>query len=439
MLKGSLLRRRPGFIVGVLAGVALVFAARLFINRTAVADWIISPLLMVDTSGPADAIVALGAGVTGDCLPNQYTVQRVLLSARLLKEGRAPFVLYTGSSDQSCPVAVVMAELARQVGVPESSIEIEPAARNTHENAERSALLLRALGVKRVLIVTDRLHMRRATDSFIHLGFQIERAAVPLYAHGDNVSMLYAGLREFLAIRYYQSQGWIRTAQSSQAIEEKTQVSATREKVSHPDGPIVLLGASYAKGWEMREVARIPIVNRGVSGEQSFQLVARFERDVVEAAPRSVIIWGFINDLTNSGPDIDATVVKIRDNYLRLIELSKTNGIEPILTTEVTMRTKDSWTGTLASWVGALRGKEAYQDRINRHVMATNGWLVELAKREGLQMLDLQSVLGERGGRRRAEFAKDDGSHITPAGYMALTSYAKPLLDRHFAPAQSGS
>jgi uncharacterized SAM-binding protein YcdF (DUF218 family)/lysophospholipase L1-like esterase len=424
----------------VLCGVLLVFAARLFINRTPVADWIVSPLLMVDTSGHADAIVALGAGVTGECLPNHYAVQRVLLSARLWKEGRAPFILYTGASNQSCSVAAVMAELARQVGVPESNVQIEPAARNTHENAERSALVLRALGVKRVLVVTDRLHMRRATDAFAHQGFHVERAAVPIYAaHEDNVSMLSAGLREMVALRYYRIQGWIGTAHSSDTMEEERQVSVKTENISHPDGPIVLLGASYAKGWEMPAAANIPIVNRGMSGEQSFQMLDRFERDVVAVGPRSVIIWGFINDLTNSGVDVDATVARIHDSYVRMIDLSRTHGIEPIVATEVTMRTKDSWSETLASWIGALMGKEAYQDRINRYVIATNAWLVELARKEGIQVLDLQAVLGEKGGRRRAEFTNDDGSHITAAGYFALTSYARPFLDRHFAPAQSGS
>ena len=34
--------------------------------------------------------------------------------------------------------------------------------------------------------------------------------------------------------------------------------------------------------------------------------------------------------------------------------------------------TEQTWRDTLASWVGAMLGKEAYQDRINRDVLVIN-------------------------------------------------------------------
>jgi uncharacterized SAM-binding protein YcdF (DUF218 family) len=81
---GRRLWARPGlFIRGVLAGVVLVFASQFLINRTTAADWLVSPLLLRDSNGTADVIVALGAGVTGNCVPNQNAVRRVLLAARL--------------------------------------------------------------------------------------------------------------------------------------------------------------------------------------------------------------------------------------------------------------------------------------------------------------------------------------------------------------------
>ncbi len=72
-------------------------------------------------------------------------------------------------------------------------------------------------------------------------------------------------------------------------------------------------------------------------------------------------------------------------------------------------------------------------DYINGHVAAVNGWLRQVAQREGLALLDLQPVLADGAGRRRPEFSQPDGSHITQRGYDALTSYARPILERHFS------
>ena len=73
------------FVAGVLCGVLLVYAGRLSINHTPFADWIIAPLLTDDSPADerADAIVALGAGVVGECRPNHFGASRVLLAGRL--------------------------------------------------------------------------------------------------------------------------------------------------------------------------------------------------------------------------------------------------------------------------------------------------------------------------------------------------------------------
>ena len=204
-------RWRPrGYLAGLLCGVLAVFAAQFLINRTPVADRLMSPLMLPDTSGSGEAIVALGAGVIGDCVNNANGVRRVLLAARLWKSGRAPLVVFTGGPPgTACPAGEAMAELAKEIGVPESGIKTEVASRNTAENGSLTAPLLRALGVRRVVLVTDRLHMRRAEGVFRHQGFEVERASVPIYeGHDDNMSMLRLGLREMIALLYYRLRGW---------------------------------------------------------------------------------------------------------------------------------------------------------------------------------------------------------------------------------------
>jgi uncharacterized SAM-binding protein YcdF (DUF218 family) len=198
------LARRP-FLAGVLCGVAGVLAATTIVNNTPIADWLVGPLLVRDGADRADAIVVLGAGVVGGCEPNQNGVRRVLLAARKYREGLAPIVLFTGGpSGEACTIGTAMASLARDIGIPAAAIRVEERSRSTWENGQFSAPLLHREGARRLLLVTDRLHMLRAAGVFSRLGFEVESASVPIYAgHADNVSMLTAAIREVAALAYY--------------------------------------------------------------------------------------------------------------------------------------------------------------------------------------------------------------------------------------------
>jgi lysophospholipase L1-like esterase len=335
-----------------------------------------------------------------------------------------------------------MSELATRIGIPATAIIVESASTTTRENAELSAPLLQARRFRRLLLVTDRLHMPRAEGVFRNLGFDVLRASVPIYeGHINNTDMLAAGLREYIALAYYRTRGWLdsREPHAAQAVvpalsdSEVEGSTGVTIPISNPDGPIVVLGASYAGGWKMAAVGARPVINKGVAGQQSFEMLERFERDVVAARPRAVVLWGFINDIFRApGGRIEDVLPRVRDSYLAMIALSRRYGIEPVLATEVTVRPNDGALETLAGWIGRLRGKESYQDRINRYVMENNRWIVDLARREDLLLLDLQAALAEPGGRRRRQFTAADGSHITPAGYDALTTFAQPILERHF-------
>lgn len=193
---------------------------------------------------------------------------------------------------------------------------------------------------------------------------------------------------------------------------------------------LVVLGASYAGGWDPTlPVAGYRMVNKGVSGQQSFEMLARFEGDVSGLKPDAVIIWGFINDVFRSDrSQIDQTLRRTRESMLAMVELAKKSGISPILATEVTIRTKDGWLEALESMIGRILGKSSYQDYINGHVIETNRWIKETAIRENIPLLDFEKVLADQSGLRRKEFALPDGSHISIRGYEALTQYAQNQL-----------
>lgn len=193
---------------------------------------------------------------------------------------------------------------------------------------------------------------------------------------------------------------------------------------------LVIIGASYAKGLSPKEpLAGYQVVNKGVNGQQSFEMLERFESDVVGNKPDAVIIWGFINDVFRSDRSwIDQTLKRTRDSIVAMVAMAKKAGITPILATEVTIRNKDGWREAIEASIGSLLGKSSYQDYVNGHVVATNRWIRDLAAREGLVLLDLESVLVDQHGVRRKEFSRPDGSHISLQGYEALLQYTEERL-----------
>jgi lysophospholipase L1-like esterase len=302
------------------------------------------------------------------------------------------------------------------------------------------------------LVVTDALHMKRAAGAFARFGYIVERAKVPAYlGYGANLTMLRAAAREAAALLYYRAKGWVapldrRPDKAAGGHEHRPDGRLSRggdtavAGDSIPSQPIVIAGASYAGGWKIDGVAGRRVINSGVSGEQTTEVLGRFERDVVAQRPRAVVLWGHINDVFRADRQRAAeAVARARRNYEQMFERAAANGIEVIVATEVTLPARRGIRERIAAVVNAVRGKESYQDWVNRHVMELNNWLRAMAVQRGMLLLDLERATADDDGRRLPAFAAADGSHITPAGYEHITAYAQPLLEQRLAVPPAGS
>ncbi|WP_081434292.1 GDSL-type esterase/lipase family protein [Thioalkalivibrio sulfidiphilus] len=187
---------------------------------------------------------------------------------------------------------------------------------------------------------------------------------------------------------------------------------------------VVIIGASYAAGWEIAAIEGISVVNKGVGGQESHELLGRFSNDVIALNPQYVIVWGFINDIFRSDPEqVDSRLARTRADIAQMVDMARGEGIQPVLATEILMARPQGLVNALRAWVGALRGKQAYGERVNQHVMQTNAWLRAYAEENKLPLLDFESALSGGDGWRKQHFATEDGSHISPAGYQALNDY----------------
>jgi uncharacterized SAM-binding protein YcdF (DUF218 family) len=112
---------------------------------------------------PPQAIVVLGTTVLPDGQPGPK-LQRRLRTALAAHRGdpQATLLLTGGITTGPRAEAEVMADWLARHGVLRQDMVLEPQARNTAENADYSIPLLRALGIHKATLVSDRTHLARA-------------------------------------------------------------------------------------------------------------------------------------------------------------------------------------------------------------------------------------------------------------------------------------
>lgn len=127
----------------------------------------IEPVSHMSPGSPAsaDAVVALGGGITADGEPRPTTVARARRAAALYRSGRAGRIVMSGAYGMYDPPparaeATAMTEIAIAAGVPAGSITAETRSRDTIGNILFTKPLLGEPG-QRVTVVTSGWHAAR--------------------------------------------------------------------------------------------------------------------------------------------------------------------------------------------------------------------------------------------------------------------------------------
>jgi uncharacterized SAM-binding protein YcdF (DUF218 family) len=130
-----------------------------------------------DTKADADAIVVLGCRVDDAGLPSERMRRRMALAVALYRDGAAPLIVLSGGGLGPVAEAAAMRDLALAAGIPAAVLLLEPDSRDTLANAINTARLLQAVGKRRIVLVTDRLHLPRASLLFRRAGLDIAAVA----------------------------------------------------------------------------------------------------------------------------------------------------------------------------------------------------------------------------------------------------------------------
>jgi len=186
----ALVRRFPrtGRAVALLGVVSLLLLSMPVISNLLLryaGDW---PVLELERAKHAQAIVILGGGTRsdapeygGDTL-GHLTLERVRYGARVAKLTELPVLVTGGALSSGVPEATLMQQaLEREFGV--GVRWLEERARNTHENAIRSAAILQPQGIGRVVLVAHDFDMRRASAEFTAVGIEVIAAPTGIPTH----------------------------------------------------------------------------------------------------------------------------------------------------------------------------------------------------------------------------------------------------------------
>lgn len=164
----------------------------------------------------AQAIVILGGGRSfaapedGDRdQPGTQTLVRLRHGARMYRLTRLPVLVSGGAPDRGgeSEAAVMARSLREDFQIPVRWLE--GTSENTAQNAAHAARQLREAGIQRVLLVTDAIHMPRATQIFSTTGLSVIAAPTDFLSRKTLSAEDFIPNPRFLRHSHYALHEWI--------------------------------------------------------------------------------------------------------------------------------------------------------------------------------------------------------------------------------------
>lgn len=167
-----------------------------------------------------------------------------------------------------------------------------------------------------------------------------------------------------------------------------------------PSDRVVFMGDSITQLWLFAhpEMFNEKMVNRGISGQTTPQMLLRFRNDVLDLKPAAVHILAGVNDIAgNTGP---TTLTDVTHNIESMVELAKANGVKVILATPLPAAT--------FSWAPNYNPTEAVETYAR--------WVRRYAIEQKLTLADYYAALATPEGALRPDLTRD-GVHPNKKGY----------------------
>jgi len=177
---------------------------------------------------------------------------------------------------------------------------------------------------------------------------------------------------------------------------------------------VVFMGNSITWNWKRKhpDFFTEGYVCRGISGQVTAQMLARFRSDVINLQPETVVILAGTNDIAmNQGY---VSIEHIYENIISMAELARFNGINVVLCS-VLPADSYSW-----SW-------EISRERAINSIRELNDKLYAYAMMKGLQYADYYSVMIDESFAMKKEY-QDDSVHPNSQGYIVMEEVIQKIL-----------
>ena len=133
---------------------------------------------VVDVKG--DAAIVLGAAVWGNDVSPVFR-ERINHAIDLYRTGKVRKIIFTGGQGNRNELteAAEARQYAIENGIPQTDILVEEKSHTTYENLVNAKHVADANGLKKVLIVSDPMHMKRAVSMASDIGLEAYPSPTP--------------------------------------------------------------------------------------------------------------------------------------------------------------------------------------------------------------------------------------------------------------------
>ncbi len=181
---------------------------------------------------------------------------------------------------------------------------------------------------------------------------------------------------------------------------------------------LLFYGDSRAYAWPAPAgAARYEVINRGIGGQTTAQILARIDADVTQVQPDLVIIQAGINDLKTIGlfpARRDEIVATCKKNLAAMVQRTTAQGATVILTT------------VFPAAQPSLLRRPFWSDAVGAAIVEVNEYSKTLVN-EQLLLFDSAAVLTDETGAIRPEYSYDL-LHLNQEGYSVLNQALDLLL-----------
>lgn len=171
------------------------------------------------------------------------------------------------------------------------------------------------------------------------------------------------------------------------------------------------------------------VINKGIAGNSTSDLLARVEKDVVALQPDLVVMMVGTNDMVNSRKLVP--YAQYATQYRRLVQRIRQTGAAVVLMTSLPVDT---------GYLFMRHQRGLYDMDPNRKIDSARAIVQEIAISEQVYCLDLHDIFVRRGEPGRtaaslivnaANMGKEDGIHPTAAGYRFMAEHLYAYLKAH--------